>query len=203
MCHEIGRYSDYRFAHSKVITDASLVSLAVSPVSRTISLGESKQYFSTASYANSSTTDVTNTSVWTSSNPSVATISTSGLAISKGQGTTTIGAAIGSVSSSTTLTVGPVAVVTAKINGSMAYSILDGQQIQLSATATFSDGSSADITNLAVWSAPFTAVFNETIATVGNSVGAKGLVTTLGSKGTTQISMSYGGITDTVFVAVN
>jgi 6-phosphogluconolactonase (cycloisomerase 2 family) len=90
---------------------AGLTSIAVTPATTTISIGATQQYDAVATYTSSSgttgTEDVTAQATWTSSSTAVATMNTStpGLATAVAGGTTTITAAIGTVTGSATLNV--------------------------------------------------------------------------------------------------
>jgi hypothetical protein len=87
------------------VTAPVLVSIAVTPSNPTIAAGQQQQFTATGTYSDGSHQNLTGTAIWTSSAPSVATISSSGLATSLASGGTTIRASLGSVSGSTTLTV--------------------------------------------------------------------------------------------------
>jgi hypothetical protein len=83
----------------------TLVSLAVTPANATIAMGGGQQFTATGTYSDSSTQNLTNTVVWTSSTPAVATIGTTGLSAGVAPGSTTIEAASGSITAFTGLTV--------------------------------------------------------------------------------------------------
>lgn len=89
-----------------VATNQKVSSVQVTPANPTIVVGQKQQFvanvtFSDGAILQSATTAV----VWASSNPAVATISSSGLATGLLAGTTTITATFDGVSGSTTLTV--------------------------------------------------------------------------------------------------
>src|SRR6266852_5757793 len=83
----------------------SLVAITISSPGPTIPNGSSQQFTAMGTYSDGSTHFLTSMATWTSLNPSVASISSSGLATGLAPGTTTIQAASGSVSGSTPLTV--------------------------------------------------------------------------------------------------
>jgi hypothetical protein len=92
--------------------NAGLDSVSVSPSSQSLSVGQSLQFTATGTYGNanhSSTQNITSTVTWTSSIPSVATVSSAGVATALSPGTTSITASAtaynGPVSSSAVLTV--------------------------------------------------------------------------------------------------
>jgi hypothetical protein len=110
---------------------------------------------------------VTRTVTWASAQPSVASISQSGLALGKLVGSVKLTANSGSVTAADTLTVGPAILVSIAVSP-QSLSIPKGAHQQLNAVATFSDGSQKNIADSATWS-----VVPTRIATVGST----GLVT--------------------------
>ena len=68
----------------------TLVSIAVTPVNPSISTGNQQQFTATGTYSDGSRQNITNSVTWTSSVPSAATISSSGLATGVATGSTTI-----------------------------------------------------------------------------------------------------------------
>ncbi|MGB2890177.1 MAG: Ig-like domain-containing protein [Candidatus Acidiferrales bacterium] len=84
----------------------SLVSIAVTPANKSVSVGGTLQFKATGTFANNSTQDLTNSVTWASSNPTAATIDSAGLAkgVTSGQ-SATISATQSSISGSATLTV--------------------------------------------------------------------------------------------------
>ncbi len=82
-----------------------LTSMTVTPVSPTIMPGGTQQFTATGAYSDGSTDNLTGQAAWASSNMSVATIASSGLATAVGPGSTTVSAARDGVSGGTTLTV--------------------------------------------------------------------------------------------------
>jgi hypothetical protein len=86
-------------------TALPLLSIAVTPAPLNMVLGGTQQFKATGTYSDNSTQDLTASVTWNSSNPSVATIATSGLATAVGVGTSTITATSGNISGPTTLTV--------------------------------------------------------------------------------------------------
>jgi hypothetical protein len=84
---------------------ASLVSLAVTPASPSIGVGATQQFKATGTYSDNSTADLTSQVSWSSGSPSVATISSGGLATGGSVGSSLITAALNGISGTTTLTV--------------------------------------------------------------------------------------------------
>lgn len=159
-----------------------IVSLQISPLNSVIAPGKTQQYTATATYGNNTSGDATNQVTWASSVPSVATITSGGLATAVSLGNTSISATSGSVIARTPLTVSNQTVTSVSVTPA-TVSLMSGQNQQLTATATFSDNSKQNVTSSATWTSNAT-----TIATVSSA----GLVTAV-STGTATITATYGG----------
>jgi hypothetical protein len=180
---------------STSLTSADVASIAVAPPDAIIILGATQQYSATGTLAagGSPTQDLTSWATWTSSQPSVATISntagTKGLATSQSTGTTFIMAAYALVTSNTaTLEVTPATLQTISVTP-VSASVALGKTQQFTATGTFSNNTTHDLTSLATW---FSS--NALVSTVSNTIGSKGLATTL-AEGSTAISAQFSGVT--------
>jgi uncharacterized protein YjdB len=129
---------------SVTVTNATVVSLAISPLNSSMPAGAIKQFSATATLSDNSTQDVTASVLWSSSNPAAATINSSGLATSIATGTTTVGAAWGAVTQSTTLTVSNVKLVSITISPANPR-VEKGTSLKFTATGVYSDGSTAPL----------------------------------------------------------
>lgn len=87
-------------------TVETISSISVTPTNPSVPINSVEQYIATAIYGDSSKQVLGNGVTWTSSNTSVATISSTGLLSAVSQGQTTVQAAFGSFNGSTSLTVG-------------------------------------------------------------------------------------------------
>jgi hypothetical protein len=87
------------------VDSAVLASIAITPNPATAAAGSSVQFTATGTYTDGSTANVSKLVNWSSSNPSIATVNTSGLASGVNLGTATITAASGGVSSAASLTI--------------------------------------------------------------------------------------------------
>ena len=176
------------------VTQATLVSLAVTPADPAIAKGTNQQFIVTGTFSDNTTQDLTNTVTWSSSNTGVATISNAagskGLAVSSAAGSTTITATSGSISASTTLTVSQTTLVSLAVTP-VNPAIAKGANKQFLATGTYSDNTTQDLTNTVAWSSSNTGV-----ATISN-----GLATSVAS-GSTTITASYGGISASTTLTV-
>ncbi len=165
----------------------SLLSITVTPADSSIGLGTGQQFTATGNFSDSSTQNLTNTVVWSSSATNIATINSTGLATSVATGTTTINATSGSVTGSTPLTVTPAVLLSIAVTPANASAGL-GTTEQYKAVGTYSDGSTLDLTATATWSSSATAV-----TTISNDMGTQGLASTA-AVGTTNITASLGSV---------
>jgi hypothetical protein len=177
------------------VNPAALVSIALSPQSPTIPLGTGQQFTATGTYTDGSSQDLTGTAQWNSSSATVAVINATGLATSAGTGASTITATQGTVTTATTLTVGVPTIVSLAVSPSAATIPLGtGQQFQT--IATYTDGSTQDLTSSVTWRSSLPGI------AVVNSVGGTNTI----SAGMTTISAAFGpvsaGATLTVSPAV-
>ncbi|NAW84332.1 hypothetical protein CAG69_20110 [Vibrio sp. V43_P6S15P86] len=136
------------------VTTAEVVSLTVTPEVASVAKGRQQAFVATAALTDNSTVEVTtnaNTS-WTSSAPSVATI-TQGVATALEEGSTTITASyeVNGVpyNASATLNVPPV--VLERIETPASAQVEVGRSTTLTATGFYSDGTSADLTQTVDW----------------------------------------------------
>ena len=178
------------------VTSAMLVSIAVSPATTSIALGTTQGFTATGTYTDNSTQNLTLTVAWSSDTPAVATINTSGLASSAGQGTATITASLGSVQGSTRLTVTAAALVSIAVNPPSATAPV-GTTEAFTATGTYTDGSTQDLTQVGAWSSTSAAA-----ATVSNTPGTQGLASAL-SVGATTIAITVNGASGTAGLTVS
>jgi len=70
------------------VTSATLASVNVTPDTPSLPAGGNQQFTLTGSYSDGTSADVSGQATWTSSNPSVATVSTTGLVTAVAAGTT-------------------------------------------------------------------------------------------------------------------
>ena len=87
------------------VTNATLSSIAIKAANPDIALGSPQQFVATGTFSDGTTENLVEQVAWSSSDLTVAIINKSGAALTSGTGTTTIGAAMGTVSDTTVLTV--------------------------------------------------------------------------------------------------
>jgi hypothetical protein len=151
-----------------------LVSIAVSPSSAKIAPKTQQQFVATGTYSDKSTQNITASVDWTSSSPSVADLSgtTPGLVTAQSAGKTTITATVGSISGSGSLTVSSATPTALAISPDPAnMSVFVSQQF--TATASFDDGTSQDVTNVSTW----TSSASQTVSVTGTGLVSAKAVT--------------------------
>jgi uncharacterized protein YjdB len=163
----------------------TLQSISVTPTSPSINTSQTQQFTATGTYSDGSTKNITTTVTWASSNTAVASVgATPGLATGVSAGTTQITATLGGVvSPSATLTVNPISLQSIAVSPANP-SIPPSQTQQFTATGTYSDGSSKDISATVTWNSS-----NGNVATIGPTTG---LATGVAS-GISQITATGGG----------
>jgi hypothetical protein len=173
------------------VTSATLVSIAVTPANPSIATGATKQFAATGTFSDNSTQDLTGSVTWASQTTAVATISAGGLATAGAAGTSTIQAASGAVRGSTILTVtGPTLVSVAVTPANP--SVVKGKTEQFTATGTFSDNSTQNLTASVTWTSQTPGVA---------TVNASGLATGV-TAGTSKIQAASGAVNGSTTLTV-
>jgi len=166
-----------------------LTSIEVSPISATIEEGQTKQFTATGSFDDDSTADLTSTATWVSSNTDAATVNASGLATGIADGTTNITVTQDGVTSNiasleVTASSPPPTLESISVTPTSA-TIEEGQTQQFTATGSYDNDSTADLTSTVTWASSITAVA---------VVDASGLATGI-EAGTTNITATQNGVT--------
>ncbi|NHZ97339.1 ice-binding family protein [Massilia sp. CCM 8734] len=157
---------------------AELVSVSVTPATATVLVGASQQFLATASYADGTSRNVTDLSTWASASPAIARVTPAGgLATGLTPGSAAITAAFGAKTGAATLQVNAMTPVTPPVVVSLtglsvtpaSASVRVGASQQYTAIATYSDSSTAVITNNVNWMSGSTAI--ATIVQSGSATG--------------------------------
>lgn len=178
------------------VSSVSLVSIAVQPAAgsgTTITQGSTAQFRAIGTFSDQSTQDMSASVIWASSDTTVADVSPSGLATAKNtNGTTSITAAFNGVTSDPViLTVSGATLQSIAISsGVPGNMIIVGNTRPVTATATYSDTSTQDVTQSVVWTSSDTSVAE--IVQGPGGVGVRGL-----SAGPVRITASLNGKTAT------
>jgi hypothetical protein len=187
----VATYNGITGSTSMTVTSAVLVSLAISPTNPSIALGTAQQFTATGTFSDNTTQNLTASVSWGSSSTGVSTVSNTsgskGLATSVATGATIISATMGNITGSTGLTVTSATLVSIALTPSNP-SVAAGNTLQFTATGTYSNGSTQNVTAAATWTSSDTGK-----AAVSNAAGTKGLATT-SSAGSTIISAAVGSV---------
>jgi len=171
---------------SFTVTNATLVSITITPANPTADQDSTVPFTATGIYSDNTTQDLTAVATWTSSKPAVAAISnaagTHGEATTLTAGTTAIEAVYQNVQAPpVTLTVTTGKLVSITVTAKPGLSVPKGTPVQFTATGHYSDGTTEVLPNEA-WTSSTTAV-----ATISNAPGSNGAAATVGV-GMTQIT---------------
>ena len=153
------------------VNPAALVSIAVTPANASIAKGLTQQFAATGTYTDATTQNLTGTVVWSST--AEASMASGGVATAVAVGTPTITATSGAISGAAMMTVQPAALVSIAVSPSAA-SIAKGSTQAFTATGTYSDATSQDITNTVAWT-----------ATAGATMASNGIATATATGNTT------------------
>jgi uncharacterized protein YjdB len=175
------------------ITSMAIQSLVVKPSTPTIAVGTIQQFSLIGTFSDGVTTvDLTASARWQTSNYQDAVITRQGIATAVGAGTVTITGSIGQNPSTATLTVSNAAIQSITVNPANPTIGLGSSQ-PFTASGSFSDGSTQDITSVVTWtsSTPTVAVVNQ-----------KGVASSA-SHGETDINATFNGVKGSTLLSVN
>ena len=161
-----------------------LNSITVTSTLTSNALGLSEQLVATGNFTDGSSSVMTNSVTWSSSDQTMISVSASGLATGLKQGTAIITATQGSLSATFSLTVTPATLASVSVTPGGA-GIASGLTQQLTATGTYTDGTSKAIATDVTWSSS-----SSTVASVNASTG----VVTGRSPGTTTLRATVGSV---------
>jgi N-acetylneuraminic acid mutarotase len=167
------------------VNDAALVSIQITPPVASKAIGLKQQYSAIGTYTAGPNQDITATVAWQSSDAAKASVNATELATATGAGSSNISAALDGIDSNTAvLTVTSATLVSIQITPASASKAI-GLTQQFTATGTYSDASTPDITASVSWNSSDTAR-----ATIGDG----GLATAVNA-GSTNITASLSGVT--------
>jgi hypothetical protein len=172
-------------SQSAYITVENVASLAITPSSTSIAQGTQAKFTATATLTGGATQDISSSAAWTTSSPSVATVSnittSAGSAFGLAAGTATINASLDGKTSSAQLTVTGSKMTSISIAPTAPQDIALGAIQQYRAIATFSDSTTQDLTDQMAWSSsdPSVAVIDPFGPATGTGIGTT-LVTAVG-----------------------
>ncbi|WP_434565594.1 Ig-like domain-containing protein (plasmid) [Vibrio chagasii] len=154
------------------VTNAVITAITVTPSQFSVANGQTQPLLATATYSDGTSADVSNSVTWTSNDPQTATVTPTGLLSGNAVADTTVEAFKDGITSNTVDVEVTNAVITAITVTPSQFSVANGQTQPLLATATYSDGTSADVSNSVTWTSndPQTATVTPTGLLSGNAV---------------------------------
>ncbi|MGB9436239.1 MAG: Ig-like domain-containing protein, partial [Candidatus Acidiferrum sp.] len=177
------------------IGPAALVSVSISPANASIALGTNETFTATGSYTDGTTQNLTSAVTWSAApDPSGAATfpASSSIATATAEGVVTITATPASgPAGTTTLTITAPILTSIAVTPASAQ-IYQGASQQFTATGTFSDGSTQNLTSTVTW-----GTSNGAVATISTSGATAGLASGVGGGGPIGISATYGSIVST------
>jgi uncharacterized protein YjdB len=181
------------------VTAATVTRIDLTPAQPILQRGVSQQFQATATYSDGTTGDVTAQATWSSSDTAVATVTSSSTGVlvrAVAAGSTTIAATLGTIKGSTSVTVTTPTLLSIALTPT-TWSPNVGATQNFTATGTYSDKTTADVTLSATWSSSNGAAFS-----VSNAAGQKGQATALAT-GTGQVQATLSGVTGSATVTVS
>jgi YVTN family beta-propeller protein len=168
-----------------------VASIAIAPAAPSLVPNSTLQLSATGTLADAASTQrgLTSLALWSSSNPAVATVNASGLVTAQAAGAATITATFQGVSATVPVTV--LAPTSVAVTPAQATA-LPGGTVQFSATGTFVNGSTQDLTRQVAWSSG-----NGAVATID----AQGIATAVGV-GSAGITATLAGVSGSATLAV-
>jgi trimeric autotransporter adhesin len=171
---------------------AALSSITIRPEKGKIAQLTSQQFEAVGTYTNGAVHNVTTKVSWTSSDTTVAKISSRGLARALAPGTTTITATLSSISATAALEVTDATIVSVSVRPS-GETIAPGTKLPFTAVGLFSDNTTQVITLDSTWTSN-----NHAVATIA----AAGTATAVGP-GTADISATFDLVSSSALLNVS
>lgn len=171
-------------------TAAALIAMQVTPSAGTTYVGgPAVQYTATAFYSDGSSSDVTSSAAWSSSDTTIAAVAAStGLAMPLKQGVTVISAALDGKTAGAALVVdAPIVTGVALSPNPLSIDFVCSPG-KMTATASYSDGTTTDVSAQAVWTSSDTSVA---------TAGPDGSIACVSPLGSASISCTFAGFADT------
>jgi FG-GAP-like repeat/Bacterial Ig-like domain (group 2) len=157
----------------------TLQSVSVSPSGASVVAGKTQQYSATGTYSDG-TMKALSTVDWTTSDTTIATINSTGLLTGVKQGSVMVSAKSGTISGSTSATIGAAQLVSIAVSP-QGSSLRVNKEEQFVATGTYTDGTMQPLSGV-TWSSSATnfAAIDNTGLAVGVSPGASTIQATSG-----------------------
>jgi hypothetical protein len=192
-------FGDLDAGASLTVEPAALVSIAVTPPSVEMAVGELLAFEATGTYTTGAVTDVTESVFWASSAPGFVTVNNltgdQGEATAVAEGIATVLASLTSLSGAAVVEVISAAPVSLGILPLLPV-VTVGSSLPLTAGALLTDGTLLDVTSEVTW-----ASLDPGLATLTNDLGSEGLLTGLAA-GSAEVTATLGPIVGFAVVEV-
>ncbi len=187
-------------ARASAPAPAQLTAIVVDQARPRAALGRIARLTATGRFSDGTTRDLTGEVTWESQDAAVATISNAsasrGLAATRKVGTARVTATMGEIRGEVELGVTPATLVSLAIDPTNP-SVASGGIQQLTATGTFSDATTQNLTDEVTWLSS-----NPEVAQVSNACGSRGQATAIAA-GTATVTASLGAIQGATVLTVS
>lgn len=159
------------------VSSATLTSITLTPASAGLTPGSTLALHAKGNFSDGTSQSIDRVATWSTSDPTVATVTTQGSVTGVANGPVTITCQLNGMSATASLTVEGFTAITITPGSA---SVAEGTSIALTATATLTDGTTEDITNSVAWTSsdPTVVTMSNALGTFGSAVGnAPGTVT--------------------------
>ena len=167
----------------------TLQSIAITPATVTLAVGKTQQYTAMGTYNNNTVVNITSSVTWSSAKTSAVTVSAAGLATDVAASTSPVAitAHSGTVTSNSSEVSSPAATLTSIAITPATVTLALGKTQQYTATGTYSNGTTQNLTSSVTWKSATPAVV---------SVSSAGLATDVtASASTVAITATSGSVT--------
>lgn len=186
----VANYLGTNYEADITVTGATLNTVSVNAVGPVVA-GLFGQMIATGYYSDGSTTDLSESATWTTSDAAVATVSNSvgqkGKIAGVTVGTATITATISGVSGQIVLSIAAPTLTSITVTP-VSQAMAKGRTQQYVAIGNYSDGSTTDITSLVLWESS-----DLTVSTISNMAGTKGVAFAVNT-GASDIKATLGAV---------
>ncbi len=190
-CTLSARFSGTVATTSFTISNATLMSITLSPTELNLANGTQGQLQATGVYSDASVQDLSSQVIWSASSPSIASMNNSGLVTALSEGSGSISASYLDVSTTTNITVSSAILQSIEITPT-ALTLNETLDQQLIAIGRYSDESTQNITQSVIWESA-----NNLFVAVSNESNNAGFASAL-SAGTTTITATLGSLSDSI-----
>jgi len=183
------------------ISAAFITAISVTPPSVSVVEGQRRQLLATATYSDGNSSDVSDSVTWTSDEPQTVTVTPTGVLAGNAVANTTVTAFKDGVTSNTVDVEVTNAAITSITVTPSAVSVVAGLKQQLLAAATYSDGTSSDVSDSVTWTSDdlSTATVTPTGFMSGVNVGQTTITATKDGVTSNTVSVEVSACTNTSF----